>query len=159
MPGLRLGWVIGPEPVINRLVLAKQAADLHTSTLNQYLALELLNAHYLEEFVPHLIHEYKRRRDTMLGALEQHLSGAAKWTRPKGGMFLFVTLPEGMDAAKLLPRALEQRVAYVPGEEFHVDGSGKNTLRLNFSNPSPERIEEGIKRLAQVFGEARPSNL
>jgi len=153
MPGLRLGWVIGPEAVIERLVLAKQAADLQTSTFNQYLALELLNANYLEEVVPDLIREYRLRRDTMLAALERSLSGAAKWTRPDGGMFLFLTLPEGVDATKLLPRALKRKVAFVPGEEFHADGSGKNTLRLNFSNANHARIEEGIRRLAAVIGE------
>ena len=159
MPGLRLGWIVAPEPVINQLVLAKQAADLHTSTLNQYLALELLKAHYLEEITPELIHAYRTRRDTMLAALHGCFPSNVKWTRPQGGMFLLVTLPAGMDAGKLLPRALERKVAYVPGEEFHADGSGKNTLRLNFSNATPERISEGIARLAAVFQETRSTNL
>lgn len=151
MPGLRVGWVIAARPVIEKLVQAKQAADLHTSSLSQHIALELVENGFLEEFVPLLRKTYSERRDVMIAALERHLSGLAVWTRPEGGMFLLVTLPRGTNTAELLPRALEQKVAFVPGEEFHLDGAGKHTLRLNFSSASPAAIETGIARLAAVI--------
>jgi 2-aminoadipate transaminase len=151
MPGLRVGWVIAAPEVIDKLGMAKQAADLHTSTICQYAALELLRRGFLDEFVPVLCKSYGERRDLMLSALEKHFGGKAKWNRPEGGMFLLVTLPTKYDTTELLTRALEQNVAYVPGEEFHMNGEGKNTLRLNFSNARPEQIEEGIRRLARVI--------
>jgi 2-aminoadipate transaminase len=151
MPGLRVGWVIAAPEVIDKLGMAKQAADLHTSTICQYAALELLRRGFLDEFVPILCKSYGQRRDLMLGALEKHFGGKAKWNRPEGGMFLLVTLPAKYDTTKLLARALEQNVAYVPGEEFHMNGEGNNTMRLNFSNARPEQIEEGIRRLATVI--------
>jgi 2-aminoadipate transaminase len=151
MPGLRVGWVIAAPEVIDKLGMAKQAADLHTSTICQYAALELLRRGFLDEFVPVLCKSYGQRRDLMLSALEKHFGGKAKWNRPEGGMFLLVTLAAKYDTTKLLARALEQNVAYVPGEEFHMNGEGKNTMRLNFSNARPEQIEEGIRRLASVI--------
>jgi 2-aminoadipate transaminase len=151
MPGLRVGWVIAAPEVIDKLGMAKQAADLHTSTICQYAALELLRRGFLDEFVPVLCKSYGQRRDLMLGALEKHFAAKAKWNRPEGGMFLLVSLPPKYDTTKMLARALEQNVAYVPGEEFHMNGEGKNTMRLNFSNARPEQIEEGIKRLAMVI--------
>jgi 2-aminoadipate transaminase len=152
MPGLRLGWVMAPENVISKLVLAKQSADLHSSTLNQYLALELLNANYLDEILPVLRRSYRERRDAMLAALARFFPKGVRWTKPEGGMFLLVTFPAHENTSEMLPRALEQQVAYVPGAEFHADGTGENTLRLNFSNSTPEKIELGIQRLAAVFG-------
>jgi len=151
MPGLRVGWVIAAPEVIDKLGMAKQAADLHTSTICQYAALELLRRGFLDEFVPVLCKSYGQRRDLMLSALEKHFGGKAKWNRPEGGMFLLVSLPSEYDTTKLLARALEQNVAYVPGEEFHMNGEGKNTMRLNFSNARPEQIEEGIRRLATIL--------
>jgi DNA-binding transcriptional MocR family regulator len=94
---------------------------------------------------------YRRRRDAMLQALEKHFPAEAKWTRPAGGMFLMVHLPPSLSAAELLTRCLEKNVAFVPGEEFHLRGEGKNTLRLNFSNATPERITEGIRRIASLL--------
>jgi 2-aminoadipate transaminase len=151
MPGLRVGWVIAAPEAIDKLGMAKQAADLHTSTICQYAALELLRRGFLDEFVPVLCKSYGQRRDLMLSALEKHFGEKAKWNRPEGGMFLLVTLPPKYDTTMLLARALEQNVAYVPGEEFHMNGEGKNTMRLNFSNAGPEQIEEGIRRLASVI--------
>lgn len=151
MPGLRVGWVIAAPEVIDKLGMAKQAADLHTSTICQYAALELLRRGFLNEFVPVLCKSYGQRRDMMLSALEKHFGVKAKWNRPEGGMFLLVTLPPNYDTTMLLARALERNVAYVPGEEFHMNGEGKNTMRLNFSNARPEQIEEGIRRLASVI--------
>jgi 2-aminoadipate transaminase len=151
MPGLRVGWVIASRELIDKLGMAKQAADLHTSTICQHAALELLRRGFLEEFVPVLCENYGQRRDAMLAALEKHFGSNAKWTRPDGGMFLLVTLPSKCDTTEMLSRALEQNVAYVPGEEFHLNGDGRNTMRLNFSNARPEQIEEGIRRLAMVI--------
>jgi 2-aminoadipate transaminase len=151
MPGLRVGWVIGPRQIIERMGRAKQAMDLHTSTFNQYIALALLNSGYLEEFIPRLRRVYRERRDTMLAALQQHFPPGSCWTRPEGGMFIFVTLPEDVSAGSLLPRALERNVAFVPGEEFHLDDTGQNTMRLNFTKASVAEINSGISRLAEVI--------
>jgi 2-aminoadipate transaminase len=152
-PGLRVGWVIAPAMVIDKLVQAKQAADLHTSTLCQHVVLELLRNGVLERQLPRLRAEYGRRRDAMLGALAAHFPTEARWTRPDGGLFLFVTLPPHIDAGTLLKRALAQGVAFVPGDDFHLDGHGGNTMRLNFSNATPAKIGEGVKRLGRVLAE------
>jgi 2-aminoadipate transaminase len=153
MPGLRVGWVIASNAVIDKLTQSKQAADLHTSTLCQHLALTLARQGFLEEFTPELRRQYGRRCQAMQSALQKYFPKSAHWTEPEGGMFLFVTLPEVLNARELLADALAQGVAFVPGEEFHVAGAGKNTLRLNFSNASPERIDEGIQRLGRVLRE------
>jgi 2-aminoadipate transaminase len=151
MPGLRVGWVIAPQAVIEKLTQAKQAADLHTSTLSQHLALELANNGFLETFLPVLQQSYGERRDAMLDALEKYFPKSATWSRPEGGMFLLVTLPGKFNTTELLPAALEQGVAYVPGEEFHLNGEGKNTLRLSFANACPQRIQAGIQALGKVL--------
>jgi 2-aminoadipate transaminase len=151
MPGLRLGWAIAAREVIDKLVQAKQAADLHTSTLNQHLALELLSQGFLEKFLPLLRQTYRQRRDRMLTALEKHFPKPVSWTHPDGGMFLLARLAKGQDAGALLPAALARKVAFVPGEEFHLNGDGRNTLRLNFSNTQPEQIEIGIRCLAEAL--------
>jgi 2-aminoadipate transaminase len=154
MPGLRVGWVIADEAVIDKLVQAKQSADLHTCTLSQYLALELVTHGFLEQHLPVLCQAYRRRRNVMLAALDKYFPPGATWTRPDGGMFLLVTLPKQLNATDLLSTALQRKVAFVPGEEFFLNGEGKNVMRLNFSNARPEHIEEGIRRLAAVIAEA-----
>lgn len=146
-PGLRVGWVIAPTQVVDKLIQAKQAADLHTSTLCQHVILELIRNGVLERQLPRLREAYRLRRDTMLAAMAKHFPDGIKWTRPDGGMFLLVTLPEGVEANALLKRALVRKVAFVPGDDFHLDGSGRNTLRLNFSNARPDMIAEGVRRL------------
>jgi 2-aminoadipate transaminase len=151
VPGLRLGWVIGPEELIDKVVQAKQAADLHTSTFNQYLVLTLLREGLLEKRLPQLRAAYRARRDAMLAGLERHFPPEVKWTRPAGGMFLMVTLPNELNAMTLLQDALQHKVAFVPGEEFHLHGAGRNTFRLNFSNSPPALIEEGIVRLGSLL--------
>ena len=151
MPGLRIGWVIAARAVIEKLIHAKQAADLHTSTLNQHLALELVSDGFLNTQLPVLRKNYRVRRDAMIDALEKHFPKSAAWTKTEGGMFLWVALPKNIDTGSLLASALEQRVAYVPGEAFHLDGGGKNTMRLNFSNPKPERMKEGIEILGRLL--------
>ena len=149
-PGIRVGWVIANQALIEKLVPAKQAADLHTSTINQHVALELVKNGLLHEHVPMLCNEYKTRRDTMLRALKQDMHEGVSWTEPAGGMFLLMTLPESLDGSTLARAALKENVLVVPGADFHVVG-GENTVRLNFSNAKPESIQVGIERLAGVL--------
>lgn len=150
-PGLRVGWVVAEVEVIARLTLAKQSADLHTASLNQMLVYELWHSGALERHMPTIVDMYRERRNAMLAALSEHFPEGVRWTEPQGGMFLWVTLPETLDAADLLTDALAEKVAFVPGEAFHADGSGRNTLRLNFSNATCERIHEGIARLGRTL--------
>jgi 2-aminoadipate transaminase len=150
-PGFRVGWVVAPAEVIDKLVQAKQTADIHTSTFCQHVVLELIQSGLLEGQIFRLRAAYAARLDAMLSALERFFPAEATWTRPDGGMFLFVTLPEAIEAKALLQQALDCNVAFVPGEDFHFDDSGHNTFRLNFSNAAPEQIEEGVKRLASVI--------
>lgn len=152
-PGLRVGWVVAPAEVIARLALAKQGTDLHTGTLDQCIVHELLAGGQIEAGLGAIIARYRERRDTMLAALTEHFPATARWTHPEGGMFVWATLPPGADATELLPAAIEQGVAFVPGAAFYPNGGGENTLRLNFSNASPERITEGIARLGAVLRE------
>jgi len=157
-PGLRVAWVVGPPEVIRKLALAKQGADLHTATLNQMVAYEVSRAGFLDEHIGLIRRVYRERRDVMLQSMEEHFPHEVRWTRPDGGLFLWATLPRGWDAAELLPHALEQKVAFVPGASFHPNGGGENTMRLNFSNATPEKIREGIRRLGKVLSEADDSS-
>jgi 2-aminoadipate transaminase len=150
-PGLRLGWMVAPSDVIARCVAAKQGMDLHTSSLVQMTAYEVLKDGFLDEHIRFIRKVYGERRDLMLDALARNFPEGATWTRPHGGLFLWVTLPEEIDTVALMPKAIEQKVAYVPGTAFYPDGRGKNTFRLNFSNASPEQIELGMKRLGEVL--------
>lgn len=150
-PGLRLGWIIAPVEVIKRLVQAKQGADLHTSTFTQMVAYEVARGGFLDKHVRFIRTVYRERRDAMLEALERYFPAGVHWTRPQGGLFLWVILPEHVDAAEVLTAAIQEKVAFVPGAPFHPDGSGHNTMRLNFSYMGPEKIEEGIKRLGRVL--------
>jgi 2-aminoadipate transaminase len=152
-PGLRVGWVVAPAEVIGRMALAKQGTDLHTGTLDQYIVHELLGSGQIEAGLPAIVARYRERRDTMLAALAEHFPAGVHWTRPTGGMFLWVTLPRGIDASELLPAAVERGVAFVPGKSFFPNGGGESTMRLNFSNASPERIREGIARLGSLLRE------
>jgi 2-aminoadipate transaminase len=150
-PGLRVGWVIAAREVIAKLTQAKQGTDLHTATFNQMIACELASTGFLDRHAAVIVRAYRERRDAMLAALAEEFPAGVTWTRPQGGMFLWVTLPAGMDAADLLRDAIERKVAFVPGAPFHTDGSGANTLRLNFSNASPKMIHEGTRRLGAVL--------
>ncbi|WP_040604743.1 PLP-dependent aminotransferase family protein [Sagittula stellata E-37] len=151
-PGLRVGWVCAATPVIERLVLIKQAADLHSPTLNQ-IATERVAREIFDDHVAGLRRVYGARRDRMLAALSREMPEGVTWTRPEGGMFVWVTLPAGNDSAQLLERAVrEARVAFVPGAAFFPDGSGRNTLRLSFSCADEARIDEGIARLGRLLG-------
>ena len=150
-PGLRVGWVVAASPVIGQLVLMKQAADLHSATINQ-MAIHKVAEACFDTHVDKIRAAYGARRDAMLDALARHMPEGVQWTRPEGGMFIWLTLPRGMDAANLLARAIEEHnLAFVPGRAFHADGSGENTLRLAFSCADGEMIEEGMKRLGSLL--------
>lgn len=150
-PGLRLAWVVAPVDVIKKLVQAKQGSDLNTSTFNQFIAYELAKSPWMREHIQMIRRVYRERRDTMLEALEENMPDGTEWTKPKGGLFLWVRLPKGCDTTLLFPKAIEEKVAYVPGESFHPNGGGKNTMRLNFSACNPETIRVGIQRLGKII--------
>ncbi len=152
-PGLRLAWVIAPKEVIRKLVQSKQAADLHTATFNQVVAYEVGKGGFLDEHVKVIRATYKERRDVMLETMDEVFPAEVRWTRPQGGMFLWGILPEGMDAAEVLKKAIEYKVAFVPGGPFHPNGGGENTMRLNFSYSNPDDIREGITRLGTLLKE------
>ena len=152
-PGLRIAWAIGPESVMRRMVQAKQGADLHTSSFNQMAVYEVGKNNFLDEHVEVIRATYKERRDAMLEAMDELFPPEVTWTHPQGGMFLFVTLPKGLDAAVLLEKAVKKNVAYVPGGVFHPTGGGDNTLRLNFSFSDPDTIREGIARIGKMLKE------
>lgn len=152
-PGLRLAWVIAPLEVIRRLVFAKQAADLHTASFNQYVAYEVAKDGFLDEHVKVLRATYRERRDVMLEMMDELFPPDVRWTHPQGGMFLWGILPEKMDAADVLKVALERKVAFVPGGAFHAEGGSANTMRLNFSYSQPDTIREGITRLGTTLKE------
>lgn len=153
-PGLRLGWIVAPKEVIRRLVQAKQGTDLHSSSFDQMVAYEVGRGGFLDRHVQRIRQVYGNRRLIMLEALERAFPDPAagvRWTRPKGGLFLWVTLPEWMDAAQLFVEAVKEKVAFVPGASFFACGGGRNTMRLNFSNATESMIEEGIARLGRVI--------
>ncbi|TWF54287.1 PLP-dependent aminotransferase family protein [Neorhizobium alkalisoli] len=153
-PGLRVGFVIGAMPVIRKLVLMKQAADLHSSTINQ-IAIEHVASRGFDAQVAKIKKAYSERRDAMLAALEKYMPKNTSWTKPEGGMFVWVTLPEGMDGAELLAKSIAtEKVAFVPGRAFYADGSNANTLRMSFSCANAEMIDEGIKRLGRLVANA-----
>jgi len=146
-PGLRTAWIVAPSPLIERLTAIKQGADLQTSALSQLVALELVERTG-GEIARRLADAYRSRRDVMLDALRVEFGSDVTWTLPEGGFFVWMTLPDGIDATALLDRAIAAGVVYVPGRAFHADDSGANTLRLSYSMMSPERIREGVHRLA-----------
>ncbi len=150
-PGLRVGFIVANAPVIRKLVLMKQAADLHSSTINQ-IAIHKVAESGFDAQVAKVRKTYSHRRDRMLAALAKYMPQGTSWTKPEGGMFIWVTLPKGMDGAKLLARSLETaKVAFVPGQAFFADGSGANTFRVSFSCANDELIEEGISRLGKLI--------
>ena len=153
-PGLRVGWVCAAMPVISQLVLMKQAADLHSATLNQIAVASVAEQHF-DSHIDTIRSAYRARRDAMLEALQAHMPEGVSWTKPEGGMFMWVTLPDTLDGADLLKQSLEsERVAFVPGHAFFADGSGRNTLRLSYSTSTEGKIAEGIERLGQLITRA-----
>lgn len=150
-PGLRVGWVVAAKPVIAQLVLIKQASDLHSPTITQ-MAVDRVAREGFDAQVARVRTAYRGRRDAMLAALERYMPAGVQWTRPEGGMFVWVTLPVGVDGAVLLERAIEEQdLAFVPGRAFYADGSGGNTLRLSFSCATPDQINEGMRRLGVLL--------
>lgn len=150
-PGLRVGFVVANKEVIRKLVLIKQASDLHSSTINQ-MAIHHAASRIFDNQVNKLHEVYSHRRDKMLDALERHMPEGVEWTKPDGGMFIWVELPENLDGAELLAKSIQtEKVAFVPGKAFFANGEGSNTIRLSYSCANDEMIEEGIKRLARLI--------
>lgn len=152
-PGLRLAWVIAPPEVIRKLVQAKQGADLHTSTFNQVVAFEVSRHNFLDEHIKLIRRVYSERRDLMLASMDRYFPPEVDWTHPEGGLFLWASLPEYLDSAEVLKTAIENKVAFVPGAPFYATGGGHNTMRINFSNATPEQIQVGVSRLGKVFAQ------
>jgi 2-aminoadipate transaminase len=152
-PGIRLGWVVAPPPVLDKINLGKQAVDLCTSTLSQLMVQAYFEQGHWRQYVDSLVEIYRARRDTMLDALAEHFPPQAEWTRPGGGLFIWATLPDFIDTTDLLARALRDNVAFVPGGAAYLDGRGHSSMRLNFSGCDQDQIREGIRRIGEVVSE------
>jgi 2-aminoadipate transaminase len=150
-PGIRLGYVVAPLPLVRRLELAKQAADLHTSQLTQMVVHEVIKDGFLDRHIPSIRALYGDQCQAMLKAMDEHFPAGVEWTRPEGGMFIWVTLPAHIDAMKLLDEAIANKVAFVPGSPFYANEPETNTLRLSFVTVSPERIRTGIEILGKLI--------
>lgn len=150
-PGFRLGWIFGPEELLEQIYICKQSLDLCPGIMDQYIAAEFLTSGALDENLPKSIALYRDKRDYMLELLEKYMPAGVSWTHPEGGLFLFLTLPEGTDTVELYPRALEAGVAYVAGSFFYTDGSHRNTMRLNFSFLDKSKMDSGIRLLASLL--------
>jgi len=153
-PGLRVGWICAPRAIIQKLVLMKQAADLHSPSINQMAIHRVAETSY-DTQVRQIRVAYGARRDALLAALEKHMPEGVSWTRPEGGMFVWVTLPEHIDTTELLARSVQEaRVAFVPGRAFFADGTGSNTLRMSFTLADDRAVNEGVPRLAEMIRKA-----
>jgi 2-aminoadipate transaminase len=152
-PGIRLGWVLAPPPVLEKINLGKQAADLCSSTLSQLMVIEYFAAGHWRDYIDRVAERYRARRDTMLDALAEHFPAEASWTHPSGGLFIWATLPDFIDTTDLLARALRENVAFVPGAAAYLDGRGHNAMRLNFSAVDEGDIREGVRRIGKVVAE------
>ena len=150
-PGFRLGWAIADPEILDKIYVCKQSLDLCPPIFDQYVAAEFLSTGRLDENLKKSIALYKGKRDLLLSLLEEHMPQGVTWTRPEGGLFLFLTMPEGFDAVRFYDKALDAGVAYVAGEFFHPDRSGKNTMRMNFSFMDHDKITEGVKLLARLL--------
>jgi len=152
-PGLRLAWIMAPTEWMDRMVVAKQSMDLCSPAFTQLIAAEYLKRGLLPKQIETIRRLYARKRQSMLEALKKYMPRGVTWTKPEGGLFLWVKLPKRMSANDLFPRAIDNKVAYIIGSAFHCNGKGQNTMRINFSYPSEQQIEEGIKRLAKMVKE------
>ena len=157
-PGMRLGWVCAKRAVMDKLVVAKEASDLHSSIFTQRILYQYLAHHDIDKHIATITAAYRRQRDAMVTAMEDYFPAVVDFTRPEGGMFIWASLPETLSAMELFEHAVEQRVAFVPGTPFFVDGGGEHNLRLNFSNADEEKIEEGIRRLGRILQERLSRN-
>lgn len=152
-PGMRLGWVCAPREVIEKLITMKQGSDLHSNYITQRILFQFLQDNSLDQHIEKIKAAYKTQGEAMVRALEEYCPTEVKFTRPEGGMFIWMTLPEKISSLTLFDLALKENVAFVPGNAFYVDGGGSNTLRLNYSNSDEIKIEEGIKRLVKTIKE------
>ncbi|HEX8689805.1 MAG TPA: PLP-dependent aminotransferase family protein, partial [Solirubrobacterales bacterium] len=153
-PGIRLGWAVAPPPVMEKIVLGKQASDLCTSTLTQYFVREYFAEGRWREYVESLVEIYRDRRDAMVESLREHFPAQATWTEPEGGLFIWATLPEYIDTSDLLAKALREDVAFVPGQAAYAEeGRGRSSMRLNFSGVGSDEIREGIRRIGNAVAE------
>ena len=150
-PGFRLGWIIGPEELLEQIYICKQCLDLCPPVFDQYMAAEFMGSGALDRNLQKTIVEYRRRRDLMVQLLEKYMPAGVRWTYPEGGLFLWLTLPEQVDTVALYDEALSKGVAYVAGSFFYTDGSHRNTMRMNFSFIAEEKMEPGIKLLADII--------
>ncbi|MCB0034087.1 MAG: PLP-dependent aminotransferase family protein [Anaerolineales bacterium] len=152
-PGLRMGWIAAPRPIMDKLLIAKQASDLHSNYFTQRILFQYLQDNPLDEHIGRIRAFYGQQCEQMLELLAEHMPAGVTYTRPEGGMFVWVTLPQEITALDLFDRVAAQKVVFVPGPAFYTDGTGAHTLRLNFSNADPDRMAEGIGRLGQVVKE------
>jgi 2-aminoadipate transaminase len=152
-PGFRLGWTIASREILEKLIIAKQATDLCTNVFSQYIAYEYINGGYLDKQLQKIKQLYKKNRDVMIESLKKYFPAGAKWNVPKGGMFIWITLPKNVDTRLMFQKALAKKIAYVIGEAFYPDGGNYNSMRINFSYSNEETIKEGIKRLSEVIKE------
>ena len=152
-PGMRLGWVVANEEIMEKIIIAKQASDLHSNYFTQRVVCKYLMDNEIDEHIKKIKEMYRNQRNMMVSMIEKYFPENVKYTKPEGGMFLWVTLPEGLSSMDLFELAINENVAFVPGQAFYVDGSGNNSLRLNFSNSNAKQIEEGIKRLGNAINE------
>ena len=152
-PGVRLGWAVAPPPILAKMQLGKQAADLCSSSISQYFVSAYFDAGPWDDYVRSLLEIYRRRRDVMLDSLAEHFPREAEWTHPQGGLFIWATMPDYIDTTDLLARALQEQVAFVPGRAAYMDGRGGASMRLNFSGVGEDRIREGIRRIGEVVRE------
>lgn len=150
-PGMRLGWIVANEEVMDKLITVKQASDLHSNYFTQKIVYQYLKDNPVDNHIQKIRDLYKVQRNTMISMIEKYFPSNVQYTKPEGGMFIWVTLPEGISTLELFDIAIKENVAFVPGQAFHAAGSGENTMRLNFSNSNTESIEEGIKRLGKVI--------
>lgn len=150
-PGFRLAYVIAPDSLSNKMEMAKQSMDLCTPPFTQHIAMHYIRNGYMKKHIPRIIDMYRRKRDIMLDAMEEYFPEGCSWTRPRGGMFLWAELPKHINTIEMFDDAIREKVAYVHGQAFHVDGGGTNAMRLNFTNASDDNIAEGIRRLAKVI--------
>ena len=153
-PGMRTGFIISKnKDLIKHISIAKEASDLHTNVFSQYLIWDYLMKNDLKAHIAKITELYRKQAQTMLESMDKYFPKTVKYTRPNGGMFLWVTLPEGVSSLKLFPKALEKKVAFVPGDPFYINKKDVNTMRLNYTNADCETIEEGIKRLGELLSE------
>ena len=152
-PGVRLGWAVAPAPILEKMQVGKQGSDLCSSSISQYFVRAYFDAGPWEHYIGSLVEIYRRRRDVMLDAMAEHFPREAEWTHPQGGLFIWATMPDYIDTTDLLARALQEKVAFVPGRAAYLDGRGGSSMRLNFSGVDEAAIREGIRRIGEVVHE------